>query len=271
MIEKKLAENLDLLRDRIEIGKASVIIIDGGVGEGKTTLAVQCADYYQGKPIDFKKQLAMGAEQFNEKLIQCFNEKLPVLIYDEAGDFSKRGALTKLNSMVNRIFETFRTFRILIILVLPNFNMLDRALFDNQIPRLLLHCHKRSRVEGRFKGYSLTQMSYIKEKMKDVIIKSNAYKFGNPNFRGKFSNLEPLRAIELDKFTTNQKTMIINKQSMIMLNLVDMNSMALTLGRSKDWVKRKISKLKIKEERTYKTKKYFNKEIIERLKDELAD
>jgi hypothetical protein len=270
MIDSKLAENLDALKERIEIGKASVIIIDGGVGEGKTTLAVKCADYYQGSPIDYKKQLAMGAEQFNEKLLICHTERLPVLVYDEAGDFSKRGALTKINSMVNRIFETFRTFRILIILVLPNFSMLDRAIFDNHIPRLLLHCHKRSRVEGRFRAFSLTKMLYIKERMKDSIIKANAYKFSDHNFHGKFSNLSPERAKELDKFTTEQKASIINRQNLIMMGLTDIGGIASSIGRSKEWVRKKISQLKLKEEKTYKTKKYYKKEIIERLKDEIA-
>ena len=42
---EKLAENVKDLIARIDLNKASLIVIDGGVGEGKTTLAVHIADY----------------------------------------------------------------------------------------------------------------------------------------------------------------------------------------------------------------------------------
>ena len=45
-----LAWNLDTLDDRIfRMNKAALIVLDGGVGEGKTTLAVHCVDYINKK------------------------------------------------------------------------------------------------------------------------------------------------------------------------------------------------------------------------------
>ena len=37
---------------------------------------------------------------------------LHVIVYDEAGDFNRRGALTKSNAQLNRAFEACRAFKI---------------------------------------------------------------------------------------------------------------------------------------------------------------
>ena len=68
----------------------------------------------------------------------CYQERFPAAGYDEAGDFNKRDSLSNFNAMINRTFETFRAFKIVVVLVLPSFSVLDNQLFDNMIPRLLL-------------------------------------------------------------------------------------------------------------------------------------
>ena len=97
-----------------------------------------------------------------KKLTVCHEMKLVCIVYDEAGDFSKRGSLSRFNQMLNRTFETYRGFRILVFLGLPNFNVLDNNLFDNQIPRLLLHCSGRGDKYGNFSGYGLEEMNWIR-------------------------------------------------------------------------------------------------------------
>jgi len=76
---EKLAENIRDLIDRIKFNKASMIIVDGGVGEGKTTLMVEIADYvnslygFQEIKLELKDhpQLALGGTSFLKQLRVC--------------------------------------------------------------------------------------------------------------------------------------------------------------------------------------------------------
>lgn len=266
-----LDENLKDLQKRIELNKASLMIIDGGVGEGKTTLAVECGDYYNGlyglPPLDFKRQLARGGADFLQKLRVCFADGLPVCIYDESGDFNRRGALTAFNAMLNRTFETFRAFKVLVILVLPSFSVLDNDLFDKQIPRLLLHLDRRNENYGHYKGFSLYRMFYLKKKMEKFIVKPFAYSHVEPNFYGQFLDLTPARAKELDIISTKGKLSILKKAEIKIEGLVGYTEIAHKLGRSVIWCRIAINKLKIKPDRIIGMQRYFKDDIINILAD----
>lgn len=258
-----LDKNLDDIKLRVEKNKAALIIIDGGVGEGKTTLCVHCAEYISGEEIVFKDQLAMGGSDFAKKLKICHSKGKIVVIYDEAGDFNKRASLTKFNAMLNRIFETYRAFKILVILSLPSFSVLDNSLFDKQIPRLLLHCENRSERYGNYKGYSLYRMYYIKEKMKKLIVKPFGYNLVEPNFRGHFLDLKPERSKELDKFTVSGKLDILDHSEVAFEGLLSFYEISEKIDMSVGWIKKKMTALQIKEKKVYKNRKYFDSSIID--------
>lgn len=263
-----LKDNILALKKRIKDNKASLLIIDGGVGQGKTTLGVHVGDAYQGSDINLKYQYAMGGEQFQEKLQICENKKHPVLIYDEAGDFSKRGALTNFNKRLNRVFETFRVFKILIIVILPNFSVLDEHLFNLKIPRILLNVTNRKRY-GHFRAYSLYRMHYIKHKMnnKKVVIKETAYSMVTPNFHGEFKDLSPERSKELEKISKEGKKDIISENILESKGLYSIPQLVKKVGRSHIWVRAKLKEMKIKHVQIYKKKKYYEGDCIEQLLD----
>lgn len=264
----KLGENLDDLRVRVEKKKASLIVVDGGVGEGKTSIAVHIADYYNGGPIDFQKQLALGGDQVMKKLQVCYENGLGVLIYDEAGDFNKRGSLTKMNAILNRVFETFRTFKIIIILVLPSFGVLDNQLFENKIPRLLLHLDSRTERQGNFRGYSLHSMLWIRWWMRQpkLVIKERAYDKVDHNFVGHFLDLPPKRSKELDIISTKGKLGFLEAAGRKMEGLVSYHELATKVGRSENWLRVAVSKMKIQPARVEKGVKYFDVGIVDRLR-----
>ena len=168
-VTEGVVKNLRDLKYRVEVQKkASLLIIDGLQGEGKTTLGVICGDVYSGEEIDLSVQYAMGGDEFLKKLKECFEKKKKVLIYDEAGDFSSRSSLTKFNRNLSRVFETFRRFQIFIILILPCVKTIDRKLFDDGVPRMLLHCHGRGLKEGKVWGYDGVKAQRIVARMKKV-------------------------------------------------------------------------------------------------------
>jgi hypothetical protein len=267
-----LGRELQLLNRRVrEDKKAAMLIIDGGVGEGKTTLAVHCAEEINSGPIDFNKQLAMGGLEFAKKLKICYEENLPVIIYDEAGDFNSRGSLTKFNAMLNRIFETYRAFKVTVILCLPNFNVLDHTLLDKGIVRGLIHCYQRNNKQGNYRGYSLWRGFYIKDKMKKLIVKPSAYSYTTPNFYGHFLDLEPVRSGELDKYSTDSKVGVLESVHIKLDGLLSYKELARRLGRSIAWVSKNIKILKIPAKKIYKTRKYFEESALEILSEKVEE
>jgi len=275
--DKKLGENIASLVARIKGNKASLLINDGGVGEGKTTMMVHEADYVNKlnglEPItlEAKKhpQLALGGQDFIKKLRVCFEKDLPVIIYDEAGDFNRRGSLTRFNAMINRTFETFRGFKILVILGLPSFSVIDQDLFDKNIPRLLLHLYNRNDKQGNYKGFSLYRMMYIKQKMSKLTVKPFAYDIVQPNFRGHFKDLDPIRAAALDRISTLGKIDVLKKAEVKIEGLMPYTEIGTKLGRSVVWVRMAVGKLKMKPTRIINRLRYFSEDQVNRLADHL--
>lgn len=272
---KILGINIKDLLNRIDINKASLAIVDGGVGEGKTTLGTEVADFVNKEnnlhPIKLEikqhPQLAQGGEAFLKQLRICYEKNLPVIVYDEAGDFNRRGALTRFNAMINRTFETYRAFKILVILCLPSFGVLDNEIFLKGIPRLLLHLDKRNIEYGYFRGYSLYRMMYIKDRMKKLVVKNFAYDLVEPNFRGNFLDLEPHRIKQLDRLTTKGKIDALKKAEIKIEGLINYNDISQKVGRSVVWVRVACSRLRIKPKRLIHRIKYFDNEVINRLAD----
>lgn len=271
----QLGESFSDLNNRIKGNKASLAIIDGGVGEGKTTLATHAADYLNSleglSNISLDKrmhpQLSLGGKDFMKNLRVCFQEQLPVIVYDEAGDFNRRGALTRFNATLNRIFETFRAFKILVILCLPSFHVLDNDLFDKQIPRLLVHCHDRTQTYGNFRAYGLYRMFYIKEKMRKFTVRPQAYSTTTPNYRGHFLDLDPKRSKLLDELSTKGKLDIMKKSEISMDNLISYEELAKAVNRSIIWCRGAVREIRLKHSRIIDKKKYFKRDDIERVLD----
>jgi len=275
---KSLIEPLQDLFDRVhKHRKASMLIIDGGVGEGKTTLAVHITDVLNkmgGQPpldLDVADQIGMGGVEFAKKLKICYVNKLLVVVYDESGDFNRRGALTRLNAMLNRIFETFRAFKIVVILCLPLFCVLDQDLFDKKIPRLLLNCYDREDSYGNFRAYSLYRMMYLKKKMEKLTIKDYAYTMVEPNFYGHFKDLAPKRSEQLDKLSTKGKIKELDQAGIKFEGLVTYQDIATKLVRSIQWIRDAMKELNIRHKKIINKAKYFDKAVIDLLADYMDD
>lgn len=279
-----LAHNLDDMKERVENNKASLIIIDGPLGSGKTTLGVHAADYISGayakkrknyvkKPENFIKmdeQLALGGEDFIKKLKTCYEKDLLVLIYDESGDFTSRGALTKFNKRLNRVFDVYRAFKIVVILILPCISALDNSIFDKGIVRGLLHCHSRTKKYGSYGAYPAAGIGYLKYWMSRYNHhKSKAYKIQHPTFRGHFLDLPKKRREELDEISTKNKFEVLVGVNMEIKGLYTYLELAKRVGRSISWVKQVTSAAGIEHTRKYKKKKYFDEEALSEVQEYL--
>jgi hypothetical protein len=258
-----------------------MILIDGAVGTGKTTLANHIVNYYNNKnglpkiKLEIKEhpQIALGGKEFIGCFRECNKHKLPVVIYDEGGDFSRRGAITQFNAMINRLFETYRGFRIIVIICLPNFNVLDNLLFENNIPRMLIHIKDRNNKYGSFQVYSLSQMNWIRY-WADKLPKGAKHKcYSNvmPNFYGQFLNLPPKEEKELDKLSTYGKKHVLQNAEISLKGLKSYEDLAKACNRSELWVRLELKKMKIKFKTKVGRKQYFDKDVIDALYSKLDE
>lgn len=276
-----VGDNIEEIIKRIDKKKAAAILIDGQMGEGKTTLAIEVAEFvaklrnkkvmlikagevgfYDTYDVDTDKQLAMGGEDFQEKMQMCIDAKLPVCIYDEAGDFSKRGSITQFNQRLNRLFQTFRTFQILVILCLPCFDILDKQFFVEGVPRVLLNCHNRSAKQGEIRGYALEEMFYLKHYMGKEVVPMRAYQKVTPNFRGHFLDLPIQKSKKLDEISTTTKKEVLSTNILKNRGLVSYYDMAKRLNKNPDTIRILISKLGLQPTTKFKQRNYFEEGVM---------
>lgn len=263
-----LKANIDDQIERVKNNRASLIIFDGPVGIGKTTAAVIVADYINYKrglqdiSLDIKDhpQMALGGEQFGRNLRVCFEKNLPTIVYDESGDFSKRGSISAFNQQVNRIFETYRGFKIIVMLCLPKFYTLDNQIFDNEIPRMLINIKERSKSYVDFRAYGLNEMNWIRYyiEKRPKAVRNKCYGYVEPNFRGHMLNLDDARAKQLDKLSTLGKISLLEDIEISMAGLISYYEIAKKVRKSPIWVKLTLKKLGITPKSFIHRKAYFD-------------
>lgn len=269
---KELVDNaLEKQVIRVQRKKPSMILIDGIMGSGKTTLAIHFADkinnIYGLPPLDLTQdniQYAIGGADFTTKLRKCYEEGKPIIIYDESSDFNKKGALTAFNKNLEQIFTTYRAYKIIVILCLPNIVVLSRNLFRDAIPRMLFHCGYRTEHYGTSTCYSLLSILYILKNMTNqkTVVEQHAYKKGRLSFKTRFLDLEPERSQALERLSMKGKKNILIKSEIELQGLLNYEQLSNKLGRSKTTIRLKINKLGIKPEIEIKKEKYFSKNTL---------
>jgi len=268
---------------RIDINMASVILIDGGQGQGKTTLAVEVADYFNKQrglpPMDLTikghKQLGLGGVDFISKFNKCKKEGLPVLIYDEAGDYSKASTLSWFNYQLSKLFQKIRSAKIIILMCLPNFNILDNRLFDDEIIRGAIHCHSRNKTVtyGNFDVYDMEGVSWIRHWFTKLPAARRhvCYSMSNPLFQSHFKNLPTERAHQLELLSNYGKEKERIEAEVNMKGMLSIKDLMREVNRSDNWVRTKLIHYKIKPEEKLGTTNYYSKSVLKILEKDLSE
>lgn len=264
-----LASAVDKVKYRVlKDNMPGMIIIDGVPGTGKTNLAINLLIYLQQSDIDLKSQYACGGSEFHEKLEICNLKGYYVMIYDEFGDANKRGALTRFNRQLIRTFEMFRTYKILIIGVLPNFNSLENQIYEMQLPRGLIHCQYKNENAGYNEGstYSLDKMNKLREYMSNMgTRKYLAFRWVTPSFRFNSKVLPINRDKQITTISDKFKKEAVSETSMKLMGFISLKELTTKIGKTDRWVRLKIAENKIKPERVWKRRNYYNEKVYDLL------
>ena len=265
--------------ERIDNNFPSVILIDGGQGQGKTTLAIHCADYFNSlvglQKVDLvkkhNKQLAMGGVDFISKFNRCRANKLPALIYDEAGDYSKASTLSWFNYQLSNLFQKIRRAKIIIIICLHNFNIIDNRLFADEIIRGAIHCYDRqkTRTHGNMNVYDINQLSWVRHWYSKFppARRHACYSMVSPMFQCRFKNLPQTRAKQLAFLCDAGKERERQEAEVQMKGLLSVKDLAKDVNRSDIWVRKKLAEKRIKPAEVIGQRHYYGKSALKQLEN----
>lgn len=259
--------------------KPSCILIDGSLGSGKTTLAIELLDEINKKhnlpEIDLDEkdvcQYAMGGADFIKKYSMVKLKNLPGMIYDEAGEFSRKAQLGRFVRNLERIFDLIRLHPMTIIIILPSIKVLPDDFFIKKIPRILFHLKERDST-GKAKIYSLRSMYYIRRNLQDkkTVVPEVAYDMERHCYMTRFKDLSPERSHKLMIINNKGKKGIFDDIELNISGLLSYKEISSRLGiRTEPWVKKKLKDLKISPDRIFKKKNFYYEAIIDVLMKEI--
>lgn len=192
----------------------AVLIIDGAPGTGKTTLAVQIADYVNSlqnqEPVALasrtNKQLAFGGRDLSIKAEQASEAGYKVVIFDEA-DYDKRNWASTFNKNLSAFFREYRSLEILIIVIIQNVAWLDNRIWELGAVQGVIHLYDPEDNFTRYQIYDLENLSYLLYRMDKLgmYARRKAYSFCHGYKRGQFLPLFPDRQKALDRLSDRQK------------------------------------------------------------------
>jgi hypothetical protein len=158
-MEDRLKKNLDetIIPDLMKKDKDCFLVIDGGEGKGKSTLAFQIGKYVDNS-LDLTR-VVFSPEDFREAILKA--KKGQCIIYDEAfTGFSSRASLSPINRVLVSLAMQMRQKNLFIIVVLPTIFLLDKyiAIFR---ARALIHVYENKGRRGYFRIYNSNKKRYL--------------------------------------------------------------------------------------------------------------
>jgi len=157
---------LDEQLERIDAKMPSFIVVDGAHSGGKTTFTGHIGQYVEskyGRDFDYENQVGKGMDDFQAKLKWCRENGGKVCVYDEAEDFERKGAISRLNRMLNRVFAVARVNKMMIIISLGIVKKLEFEPIEKGLVRCLINVHGREigKNYANIRLYDVGNMFYL--------------------------------------------------------------------------------------------------------------
>lgn len=193
--------------------EACLILVDGALGKGKSTMAMQIARFFdediEPNEESYRIRYYLGGKDFLQGALKSHKAGAKVLVFDESGiDMSSRRAMSSMNMNLLGFFQMYRYLGIPVILVLPNIGIIDKQIFDYGIHRFTVHMDEK--INGKyahFRVYDQDSTMFVHSKIKQYIVPRHAYRSTSvtPNFLGWVKPLPPEHQKVLDKLGSESK------------------------------------------------------------------
>jgi hypothetical protein len=209
-----ISNNLEVWRDRIAHNKPAGCIICSPPGRGKTTLACWITREYLNDytiPVEeiCEKYIGNGFKDTLTKLDKGYTNGQKLIIYDEAGDVSKRRSLSQINYEILQVLNKVRGLNMFIIMIMQDFSLLDGAILTTEVFRGGFYINERFDTYADYKAYSLNGLGKVRMQMgdslKNNLFKNKAFDIVTPNYNGHFKNLPEEESKYLHTFSVTAK------------------------------------------------------------------
>lgn len=178
-----LKENLDIIKQAVELKWDGVIYVGGYEGDGKSVLAGQIALNWD--PTYCLERCVFTPEQFIEAVDKA--EPGQAIVYDEAQDAFESTNRDAVARLVKSKLTRIRKKRLYIIIVAPDFWRINRYLFIHR-SRAFIRVYSDGLTRGFFEFYNRER----KHKLMILGRRNEDMSVVTPNFRGRFTNWFPL-------------------------------------------------------------------------------
>lgn len=240
-MSKRLKKNLDkkIIPSLQKKDKDCVLVVDGGEGTGKSTIAFQIGKYVD--PTLNLSRVVFSPDDFREAIFKA--KKGECIIYDEAfTGFSSRSSLSPVNKVLVSLAMQMRQKNLFVLIVLPTIFMLDKymAIFRT---KALIHVFESHGKRGYFRVYNKNKKRYL------ILMGQKTMTYNikglHVRFKGRFYGKFALGNEKLEEEYRRKKDKALQDSEK-----TSMNSAQVKFREQRDlliWLFRKYTKLKYRE------------------------
>jgi len=265
---------IDEQLSRTDDNMPSVLVVDGLHGGGKTTLACHVGQYLEdkcGRSFSYENQVGKGMDLFLEKLNWVKKNGYKVVIYDEAEDFERKGAISKFNRLLNRVFSVLRATQIVVIIVLGIVKKLEKEPLEKGLVRCLINVHGRSGNYANLRVFDAGNIFYLIYLM-DKFGRSGkppmlAYGKTAPFLRSRVARADKKTEKAWDLIDLKQKGDILDTASLETKGLIDIKTVGKLSGYSISSLRVMFRSIKPEVVRIGR-KNYYYKSVLARINSE---
>jgi len=259
--------------DRVENKKPSVIVIDGMHSGGKTTLTGHIGQYIESKydrEFDYENQVGKGMDNFLERLKWCRENGRKIVVYDEAEDFDRKGAMSRFNRLLNKVFAVMRINKMVVIIVLGIVKKLEYEPIEKGLVRCLINVHGRTGNYANIRLYdagNIFYLMYLMQKYKNSgKAPMMAYSKTATFMRSRILRADSKDETLWDAIDLKDKNRIQDDASLATRGLIDIKTLAKESGYSISSLRTKFRSLKPEVVKIGR-KNYYYRSLINRLAD----
>tara|TARA_R100001530_G_scaffold135776_1_gene113885 strand:- start:787 stop:1674 length:888 start_codon:yes stop_codon:yes gene_type:complete len=205
-LDNLLKKKLDYGKKRLKNNWDMVLVVDGEVGVGKSTIAKTIGWYMSNGTLTID-HLCIGTDEFIDRM-QKFDKGSTIILDESSLSIRSTSFMSQKFKTIMNIFDVCRQQNFCLILVAPEFFQLSRQIVVNRA-KFLIHCYEKSGRRGFFMYFGSKKKRQLYEIGKK---RYGSYDSPKSNFRGRFTDFEPFPDYKEKKKEESFKAVMVDAQ-----------------------------------------------------------